>query len=99
MEQVLAQYKEQGVSGTIEEQVIERVNSKGVTTSLVVFSISAADSRTGWDILRSDLPTAHLLRLQLILLSLSLLLSVAASLFFQSPVSLSHRLPGILSFV
>ncbi len=99
VEQVLAQYKEQGVSGTIEEQVIERVNSKGVTTSLVVFSISAADSRTGWDILRSDLPTAHLLRLQLILLSLSLLLSVAASLFFQSPVSLSHRLPGILSFV
>ena len=54
-EDVLSALEEQGMMGTIQEEVIERVNSKGATTSLIIFTITAENTRSGWDVLRSGL--------------------------------------------
>ena len=48
----------QGMDGTLEEQVTERVNSKGEKTSLVVFMINAANTRSGWDLMTAGLPAS-----------------------------------------
>ncbi len=61
VEQELESFRAQGVQGVISEEVIERTNSKNEKTSLVLFSINAANSRSGWDLLRAGLPSSFLL--------------------------------------
>ena len=51
VEQELETLRSQGVDGEIAEEVIERVNSKNEKTSLVIFTINAANTRNGWDLL------------------------------------------------
>jgi len=61
VEAQLESYREQGIDGEISEQVIERVNSKKETTSMVIFTINAANTRSGWSLLTAGLPSSRLL--------------------------------------
>ena len=67
-EEVLKTYEDEGIRGTLDEEVIERVNSKGVTTSLVVFTIRSDRTRTFFDLLKAGLPGSFLLGLLLVFL-------------------------------
>ena len=96
VEQMLADYESRGIQGKIGEEVIERVNSKGVTTSLVVFTIAAENTRTGLDVLRSGLPAGRLLLLVLVLLFLALAAGLAA--FFRGAQK-GGRAAGTAGFV
>ena len=58
VETQLEEYRAQGIDGTIDEQVIERVNSKNEKTSLVIFTINAANNRNGWAVLTAGLPAS-----------------------------------------
>ena len=60
-EEELENFRAQGIECDIEEQVIERVNSKKEKTSLIVFTINASNTRNGWDLLRAGLPVSNLL--------------------------------------
>lgn len=61
VEAQLETYRAQGIDCTIDEQVTERVNSKKEKTSLVIFTINAANTRSGWDLLAAGLPCSRLL--------------------------------------
>ena len=84
-------FRTQGVEGSIDEQVIERVNSKNEKTSLVIFTINAANTRSGWNLLTAGLPSSYLL-------ILILFLSVAAWLLTLLSVSVENRKAGIGAF-
>ena len=88
----LEEYRSQGVDAVIEEQVIERVNSKNETTSLVIFTINAANTRSGWDLLSAGLPSSTLL-------ILILALSAGAWIFTVYSAFTGNRAAGIASFV
>ena len=60
-EQQLEAFRADGVEGVLDEQVIERTNSKNEKTSLVIFTISAANTRNGWDLIRAGLPASGLM--------------------------------------
>ena len=61
VEAQLETYRAQGIDCAIDEQVTERVNSKKEKTSLVIFTINAANTRSGWDLLAAGLPSSRLL--------------------------------------
>ncbi len=63
VEIVADEYRAQGFGVEIQEDVLERVNSKGVTTSMITFSVNQVISRNLWSFLTSDLPSGHVLRL------------------------------------
>lgn len=88
----LETFRTQGVEGDIDEQVIERVNSKNETTSLVIFTINAANNRSGWDLLRAGLPSS-------VLLILILVFSAAAWLLTLLSVFTGNRAAGIGAFI
>ena len=92
VEQQLEAFRSQGVDGEIAEEVIERVNSKNEKTSLVIFSINAANRRSGWDLLKAGLPASRLLLL-------ILALSAAAWVFTLFSVFSRNRATGIVSFI
>ena len=92
VEQQLEAFRSQGVDGEIAEDVIERVNSKNEKTSLVIFSINAANRRSGWDLLKAGLPASRLL-------ILILALSAAAWVFTLFSVFSRNRAAGIVSFI
>ena len=54
-------FRAQGYEVEISEQVTERVNSKGVTTSMVAFTVSSTMSYTAWDFLGAGLPSSKVL--------------------------------------
>ena len=85
------EYKSQGFDIEISEDVLERTNSKGETTSLVTFTISETQSRNLFSFLGASFPSSHVLRILFILLVLSLLLALAglAGSFSQLPRYLS----------
>ena len=88
----LETFRTQGVEGDIDEQVIERVNSKNETTSLVIFTINAANNRSGWDLLRAGLPSS-------VLLILILVFSAAAWLLTPLSAFTGNRAAGTGAFV
>ena len=92
VEQQLDTFRAHGVEGEISEEVIERTNSKNEKTSLVIFTISAANKRTGWDMLKAGLPVSRLL---ILVLALFFGAWLFALLFGFS----RNRVIGILSFV
>ena len=61
VEAQLETLRAQGMDGAIEEQVIERVNSKQEKTSMVIFTIRAENGRTGWALLTAGLPASRVL--------------------------------------
>lgn len=97
VEAQLEAFRAQGIDGIIDEQVIERVNSKNEKTSMVIFSINAANSRSGWSVLTAGLPSSRVL-------IIALLLSAAAWVFtlISLPKAAGENIRnafGIASFV
>ena len=76
VEQQLEAFRSQGVDGVINEQVIERVNSKNEKTSMVIFTIDAAKNRSGWDLLKAGLPASRMLMAVLVLSAAAWVLAV-----------------------
>ena len=76
-----AQYQGQpGFSGvSVSEETTQRVNSKGETTSLMTFRVSAVTERTGWAFIASGLPSGKVL-LAALLCALAGVALVAATL-------------------
>jgi len=72
VEAQLEAFRAQGVDGEIAEEVIERVNSKNEKTSLVIFTINAANRRSGWQLLTAGLPSSWVLGAALALMAASL---------------------------
>ena len=54
-------YESRGIETDVTEEIIERVNSKGQTTSLIVFRVNKEISCSGWDFVRTGFPTGRLL--------------------------------------
>ncbi len=92
VEQELEKHRAEGKDAEINEEVIERVNSKNEKTSLVIFTINAANSRSGWDLLKAGLPSSYLL-------IIVLALSAAAWLFTLVSAFSGNRFSGVVSFV
>ena len=69
VESVAEEYRAQGFDVEIQESVIERVNSKGETTSLITFTISERYSRNLFSFLGKGLPSSHVLAVMLVLLA------------------------------
>ena len=51
-----AEYTARGIDTEVTEEIIERVNSKGETTSLIIFRINRKIGCSGWDFIRSGFP-------------------------------------------
>ena len=77
VEAVAEEYRAQGFNVEISEDVLERVNSKGNTTSLVTFTISERYSRSFFSFLGKGLPTSFILVLLLGLMGLAPAFSLA----------------------
>ena len=65
---------------TVNEDVIQRQNSKGEATSLITFSVNSAVTRTGWELMASGLPSGNVL-----LVAALLLLAAAALMLVTVP--------------
>ena len=61
VEAAAEEFRQQGHEVSISEQVTERVNSKGVTTSMVAFTVSSANAYNAWDFLGAGLPSSKVL--------------------------------------
>lgn len=92
VDQQLETFRSQGVDGTVEEEVIERVNSKNEKTSLVIFTIQASNTRNGWDLLTAGLPASRLLIVILSILAVSWVFTLFSSFT-------GNRVSGTLSFI
>jgi len=79
-EQVLAEYQTQGLKVNLAEDVLERTNSKGETTSLVTFRIEQHFNRSVWSFIRSALPSAFVIGLLAVCLLLSALCAFTGSI-------------------
>lgn len=77
---VAQEYKDKGFSVTIEEEVIERTNSKGETTSLVVFTVNESFTKNGWSFLGAGLNSSWVLLAALLCLVLALACAIAGTL-------------------
>ena len=79
MEEVNAaadEFRQQGFDVTISEQVTERVNSKGVTTSMVAFTVSSTSSYSAWDFFGAGLPSTKVLAVILVCIAASAVLAL-----------------------
>ena len=74
-----ADYAARGIHTTITEEVIQRVNSKGETTSLIVFRVNKDIHCSGLDFLRTRFPSAIILVLMLAFIALSLVFAWAGA--------------------
>ena len=78
-EAVSADYAARGIHTEITEEITERVNSKGETTSLIVFRVNKEVLRTGWDFLQTGFPSGIVLAAQLGCGILALILALLGS--------------------
>ena len=76
----MADYAARGIHTSCTEEIIERVNSKGATTSLIVFRVNRETDCTGWDFIRSGFPSGKLLVFILCAEALALLMACSAGL-------------------
>ena len=70
VEAVAEEYRAKGFDMEIEESVLERVNSKGKTTSLMTFSLNQRYSKNLWDFLGSGFVSGKVLLVMLVCLLL-----------------------------
>ena len=75
-----ADYAARGIDTEVTEEVIERVNSKGETTSLIIFRVNRKIGCSGWDFIRSGFPSGKVLTALLCAEGLALLLICAAGI-------------------
>ena len=77
VEAAAEEFRAQGHEGVvINETVTERVNSKGVTTSMVAFTVGSSQSYTGWDFLGAGLPGSTVLTVVIVCLAAAAVLAV-----------------------
>jgi multiple sugar transport system permease protein len=87
-------YRAQGMGEvTVSEEVTQRVNSKGQTTSMITFRVGSVDARNAWDFMASDLPSGKVLFSSAIALGLAVLLLLLSLPGFlgTAPKALSGR--------
>ncbi len=75
-----ADYSARGIETETTEEVIERTNSKGEKTSLVVFRVNKEIRCSGWDFLRTGFPSGKVLIGMLALEAAALLLAALGCL-------------------
>ena len=73
-------YAGRGIHTNVSEEIIERVNSKGETTSLIIFRVNREIGCTGWDFIRSGFPSGTILIWILVLEALALLTACCAGI-------------------
>ena len=73
VEAVAEEYRAQGLEVSVGEDVLERVNSKGETTSLVTFTISQTQGRNLFAFLGASFSASHVLRAMLACMVLAIL--------------------------
>ncbi len=73
-------YRARGIETEVSEEVIERVNSKGEKTSLIVFRVNKSVRCSGWDFLAAGFPSGKLLIVMLALEAAALLLGALGCL-------------------
>ena len=79
VEETLAEYRQQGIDAELGEQVIERVNSKGATTSLVVFTVEKNDTRNGWQLMSAGISSSTILQVICALMLLGALMTAVCA--------------------
>ena len=94
---LVADYSARGIETDVTEVVIERVNSKGDTTSLIVFRVNKEIRCTGWDFLAAGFPSGGVLILMLALEAAALLLGGLG--FLMAPNELWRNLKGVPRFL
>ena len=67
VEQIAEGFRAEGMEAEIHEEVTERTNSKGETTSLVTFTVAQTLAKNLWSFPGSSLSSAHIFRLLLVL--------------------------------
>ena len=77
LEKLEEEYRAQGLEVERKETVLERVNSKGETTSLITFSLNQTFGKNLWSFLGAGFPASHILRLLMLCLILTGLLGWA----------------------
>ena len=87
-EAVAEDYRAQGLDVELSEDVLERVNSKGKTTSLVTFTVSQRNSKNFWSFLGKDLPSSSVLSCILGLMAFSLIFTICG---LAGAIDLLHR--------
>jgi multiple sugar transport system permease protein len=89
------EYRAQGEYGEISvaENVTERVNSKGETTSLIVFTVNGSQTKNAWVFMASGLPSGRLLLAAALLavLGVALMLATLPGTLSTLPVRLNRR--------
>ena len=94
VEAVAEDYRAQGFDVEVHENVLERVNSKGKTTSLITFTVSERVSRNFFSFLGKGLPSSTVLAVILLLMAASVLF--AALGLRGTEDMLHHYLEGYL---
>ena len=77
VEAVAEDYRAQVFDVEIQENVLERINSKGETTSLITFTISERYSKNFFSFLGKGLPSSTVLTVILVLMALAVLFTAA----------------------
>ena len=85
---VADEYRAQGFDVQIGEDVLQRVNSKGETTSLITFTVNESFSKSLFSFLGCGLPSSRVLTLVLCLMGLALLCAILGSV---GSMDLLHR--------
>ena len=80
VDDTVADYTRRGIHTEVSEEVIERVNSKGDTTSLVIFRVNREIGCSGWDFIRTGFPSGRVLVWMLAAEGLALLLACGAGI-------------------
>ena len=73
------EYRLRGITTEVTEEVIERVNSKGETTSLMIFRVSREIGVSGWDFIRTGFPSGRILIGMLVMEGLALAAAFATA--------------------
>lgn len=76
-EAVAEEYTAQGMQVSLSEDVLERTNSKGETTSLVTFTLSETQTKNLFAFLDQPFSSSHVLRILLACMILSVLCALA----------------------
>ena len=77
VEAAAEEYEAQGFAVSISEDVLERTNSKGETTSLVTFTISETQTRNIYSFLRASFSSSIVLKIMLLCMALSVIFALA----------------------
>ena len=54
-------YAARGIHTNVTEEIIERINSKGETTSLIIFRVNREITCSGWDFIHSGFPSGKII--------------------------------------